>query len=57
MSPVMLIRHAKSISNIEGEKLHKESQKSSKGLPLARWLDVYANKDLIDSKLCEEGID
>lgn len=56
-SPVMLIRHAKSLSNIGGNYLHKEAEASEKGLPLEKWLSVFGDEKLIDSKLCDEGID
>ncbi len=56
-SPVMLIRHAKSLSNIGGGRLHKEAETSEKGLPLEKWLSVFGDEKLIDSKLCEEGIE
>ena len=57
MSSTLLVRHAKSISNIGGSKLHVESNQSENGIPLARWLQVFANEELIDTKLCDEGIE
>jgi hypothetical protein len=53
----MLIRHAKSVSNIGGSKLHEEAATSEKGLTLEKWLSVFGDERLIDSKLCDEGIE
>jgi broad specificity phosphatase PhoE len=53
----MLIRHANSVSNEAGMKLHKECETQKDGLPLSKWLEVYAEKSFLDSRLSNYGIE
>ena len=53
----MLIRHANSKSNSAGSALNKEAAQYANGMPLERWLSVFANKELNDSRLSAKGIE
>ena len=53
---MLLIRHANSEANEAANLILREAKNTKHGLPLERWLQVYANDKYIDSQLTPQGI-